>query len=127
LQPNSRPPSILKFAFILILASVFCISTLVLVIDVQCNGDIEAWIPLYPKAETVSVQYDFIRARAWGNSQVIQASPDDVETAKQFYRDTVIKLFDEERGRGLASTHWAVEPDPDTDGSLIILSSSCGI
>ena len=127
MQPNSRPPSILKFAFILILASVSCVGSLIFLGDVQCNSDIETWVPLYPNAETVSIEHDFIRARAWGNSQVIQASPDDVETTKQFYRDNVLKLFDEERGRGLASTHWAVEPNPDTDGSLIILSSSCGM
>ena len=127
MQPNSRPPSIFKFAFILILVSVSCIGSLVFVGDVQCNSDIETWIPLYPDAETVSIQHDFIRARAWGNSQTIQASTDDVETAKQFYRDNVLKLFDEERSRGLATTRWVVEPNPDTGGSLIILSSICGM
>jgi len=112
---------------ILIFASFACIGSIVLVGDFQCSSDIEAWIPFYPNGEVISVEYDFIRMRAWGNTQTIQASSDDVETAKQFYRDHILKLFDEERSRGLASTNWTVEPNPDTDGSLIILTSSCGM
>lgn len=127
MQPNSRPPSILRTIIILGFISFACIGSIVFVGDVQCNNDIETWIPMYPNAETISVEYDFLRARAWGNSQTIQASPDDVETAKKFYRDHALILLDEEQSRGLASTNWTVEPNPDTDGSLITLYSSCGM
>ena len=127
MQPNSRPPSLLKMTFILILASFTCIGSLIFVGDVQCNSDIEAWIPFYPNGDIVSIEYDFIRMRAWGDSKTVQSSPDDVETAKQFYRDLNLKLFDEERSRGLATANWTVEPNPETDGSLIILTSSCGM
>lgn len=127
MQPNSRPPGILKMIFILGLISFACIGSIVFVGDVQCNNDIETWIPMYPNAETISAEYDFLRARAWGNSQTIQTSLDDVETAKQFYRDLALALLDEERSRGLASTNWTVEPNPDTNGSLITLYSSCGM
>jgi len=113
--------------FILGLISFACIGSIVFVGDVQCNNDIETWIPMYPNAETISVKYDFLRARAWGNSRTIQTSLDDVETAKQFYRDHALDLLDEERSRGLASTNWTVEPNPDTNGSLITLYSSCGM
>ena len=127
MQPNSRPPSVLKMLFILLTVAFMCIGSIIFVGDVQCSSDIEAWIPTYPNAKTISAQHNFIRPRAWGNSQIIQTSPDDIETVKQFYRDNVIRLFDEEHPTGLASTNWAVEPNPDTDGSLIILSSSCGM
>lgn len=112
---------------ILVLASVACIGSIVFVGDVQCSNDIETWIPLYPNGDVISVDYDFIRMRAWGNSRTIQASPDEVETTKQFYRDHVLQLFDQETSRGLASTSWTVEPNPETGGSLIILASSCGM
>jgi hypothetical protein len=127
LEPNKRPPGILKYTIILVLASCTCLGSLVFVGDVQCNSDIETWVPLYPNAETVSVEYDFIRARAWGNTQWVQVSSDDPETVKQFYRDNIIKLSDERRGKGLAGTHWIVEPDGETGGSRITLLSTCGM
>jgi predicted membrane protein len=126
LEPNQHPPSLLKFVIILFLVAFIFIGSIVFITDIQCNSDIETWVPLYPNAETVSVEYDFIRARAIGNTRLIQVSPDDVETVKQFYRDNLIELLNARRSRGLASTDWRIEPDEETGGSRIILLSACG-
>lgn len=127
MQPNERPPSILKFGIFIILASLTCVGSIIFVADVQCSSDIELWVPLYPNAETVSVEYDFIRARAWGNTRIIQVSPDDSEIVKQFYRDNIILLLNDRRSRGLADTNSHIEPDEETGGSQITLLSTCGM
>ena len=58
-------------------------------------------MPLYPNGETVDVQYDMFRPRAWGTTTWIMTTTDDVETVKQFYRDT--RLFTlRNKTRGLA-------------------------
>lgn len=127
MEPNKRPPSILRLIIVLALVSVTCVGSIMFVADMQCSSDIAIWLPMYPNAETSSVEFDFIRARAWGNTQFTQVSPDDPETVKQFYRDNIIKLSNERRSRGLAGTDWKIEPDGETGGSQIILLSTCGM
>lgn len=95
--------------------------------DLQCSSDIDTWVPLYPNGETVTVEYDFVRPRALGETVWIQSSTDDIEVIKQFYRDNNIANLDAGRTRGLAATEWRVEPDPETNTNHIILFSSCGI
>ena len=58
-------------------------------------------MPLYPDGETVDVQYDFIRPRAWGTTTWIMTTADDVETVKQFYRDTRLYTL-KNKTRGIA-------------------------
>lgn len=127
MEPNKRPPGILPITIILVAVALGCIGTIVIAADVQCNSDIEAWVPLYPNGETISVEYDFIRPRGMGTTEWIQTSTDDVETIKQFYRDLVIDHLESGKTRGLASTDWRVEPDEETGVHRIILRSACGI
>lgn len=127
MEPNKRPPSTFRLLFILIVASLLCVGSVLVWADFQCSSDIEAWLPLYPNAETVSVENDLFRPRATGTTLWIQESTDDIETIKQFYRDHVLEVLDSKRGRGLASTDWQVEPNSESNTNRIILFSSCGI
>jgi len=78
------------------------IAAIVLIGDLKCAYDVENWwMPLYPNGETVDVQYDLFRPRAWGTTTWIMTTTDDVETVKQFYRDT--RLFTlKNKTRGIA-------------------------
>jgi len=78
------------------------IAAIVLIGDLKCAYDVENWwMPLYPNGETVDVEYDFLRPRAWGTTTWIMTTTDDVETVKQFYRDT--RLFTlKNKARGIA-------------------------
>jgi hypothetical protein len=56
----------------------------------------------------------------------ILSTTDDAETAREFYRQNTLRVLRAEISRGLASTNWAVTPNPDGSGSLITLWSECG-
>lgn len=119
--------STLKWFLLLLVFAFGCIGTVLFAGDQVCHSDIEQWIPVYPGAIVISKEHDFIRLRAMGTSVLTLSSPDDPEIVRQFYRDNTLRLLREQESRGLASTNWSVEPDPDSDGSIIILYSECGI
>lgn len=127
MEVNQKPPGILPLALLLIAIAFACIGSILVAADLQCSSDIEAWAPLYPNGETVSVEYDFVRPRAMGETVWIQESTDDEETVRQFYRDHILQVLDSERTRGLASAGQSIEVDEETGLVRIILISSCGI
>ncbi|MCY3781147.1 MAG: hypothetical protein OXG78_12610 [Chloroflexi bacterium] len=117
----------LKTTLIMVGGAVAFIAAIILIGDLKCAYDVEDWwMPLYPKGETVDVQYDFLRPRAWGTTTWTMITTDDVETVKQFYRDT--RLFTlKNKTRGIAWGDSHVQPLEDGEGSRIILLSVCGI
>ena len=127
MQPNRTRMSTFKWLLLLLAIAFGCIGTVLIAGDQMCHLNIGQWTPIYPGATVISQEHDFIRLRAMGTSTIILSSPDDPETVRQFYRDNTLRLLQEEKSQGLASTHWAVEPNPDGEGSIIILYSECGI
>lgn len=119
--------STLKWLVFLLVIAFGCIGSVLVAGDQMCRASIDRWTPVYPGATVVSQDHDFIRARAMGTSITILRSQDDPETASQYYRDNTLRLLDEGKSRGLAISDWTVEPNPDGDGSVIILYSECGI
>lgn len=117
----------LKTTLILVSVSFAFIAAIIFVADVKCGYDIENWwAPLYPNGETVEVEYDLFRPRALGVSKWIIHSDDDVETAKQFYRDKRLETLQAKKNRGLAWSDSFVIPQEDGDGSVIIITTACG-
>jgi hypothetical protein len=110
----------------LFIASSICLGSIIVGADMICKSNVETWLPYYPNAEVVSIEHDFIRARAMGETWVVLSSPDDPETVRQFYRDNTLALMRAETLRGWAITDWRVEADPDGEGSIIRLYSLCG-
>jgi hypothetical protein len=94
--------------------------------DIACNRTIETWTPVYPNAEVVALDYNFIRPRGMGVTNMTLHSPDDVETVRQWYLDNLTKLSRENAGRGSGTNSWDIDEDPSGQGSLIHLSSRCG-
>jgi hypothetical protein len=113
------------FISLFVLAAI-CLSTMVIAADMICKSNVEQWLPYYPNAEVVSIEHDFLRARAMGETWVTLASPDDAETVRQFYRDHTIAVMREGTLRGWAITDWHVDSNPDGNGSIIRLYSTCG-
>lgn len=123
MRPKS--PSIIKTFAILI---AFAVGTVVLLVgsgDVMCSVDIERRLPLYPDAEVVATEYNFLRPRAIGVTLMRLHTDDDEEAVRQFYRDHTLALLDEGNFNGLASVEYRVQPDDD-DGTNVILYSECG-
>lgn len=124
MQPNTRPPTPLRWFLVMLLLAFGCVATMLFAADRLCSANIEQWTPFYPGAALTDQQHNFLRPRAMGISRVILSSPDDPETVRQFYRDHTLALLRAEQSRGIASTNWRVEPDGT--GSLIVLDSQCG-
>ena len=117
----------LKTTLILVGVSVAFIALIIVAADIKCSYDIENWwAPLYPNGETVRVEYDLFRARALGETIWYMESSDDVETVKQFYRDTRLETLRAGKTRGLAISESDAHPLENGEGSRIILYSSCG-
>lgn len=127
MEANRNQTGCLKSTFILVGTAAAFLALIILIADIKCAYDIENWwSPLYPNGETVQVDYDLFRPRALGVTNWIMESPDDVETVKQFYRDTRIATLQAEKSRGLAWSESYVTPLENGLGSRIVLVSACG-
>ena len=127
MEANRNQTGCLKTTLILVGGALLFIAAIILIADIKCAYDIENWwAPLYPNGETVKVEYDLFRARALGETNWHMESSDDVETVKQFYRDTRIATLRAGKTRGIANVESFVQPLDDGNGSLIILYSTCG-
>lgn len=116
-----------KTFVIMVGTAIAFICVIILLADIKCAYDIENWwAPLYPNGETVEVEYDLFRPRALGLTKWIMESPDDVETVKQFYRDTRLATLNDGKTRGLAWSESFVVPLENGQGSRIVLTSACG-
>ena len=121
-----RPPSILKSLLIMFAFVLVCLVSIVVVADQSCRSSIDEWAPLYPGADVVSMDHNGFRPRALGSTVAILSTTDDAEIAREFYRQNTLRVLRAEISRGLASTNWAVTPNPDGSGGLITLWSECG-
>ena len=112
----------------LILVSIFVGISFVLAVaflDSQCHTQITRWLPLYPDAEIVSLEHDFFRPQAMGRTVMVLRSPDDAITTRRWYADVWETEADRDPNRGLAIVNFQVNADPDGEGSLVVLTSSC--
>lgn len=117
----------IKWGLGLLLAAFACIGPFLIGADITCRINIENWTPYYPDAMVVSVEHDSVRARALGTTTIVLHTTDDAETVRQFFRDHTLAMLRAERSRGIATTEWRVEEQPDGNGSVIYLYSACGI
>lgn len=102
-----------------------CVSVTVVGLDMACYRDVATWLPVYPNAEVVSSNYTMFRPWAMGRTQMILHSEDDFVTVNGWYIDQMRAITDRNTDRGIATTNYRVQRDPDSDGTLISLSSSC--
>ena len=127
MEVNRKSAGCIKTTLILFGSAFIFLAAILLLADIKCSYDIENWwAPLYPNGETVDVQYELFRPRALGVTIWIMTSTDDVETVRQFYRDTRIATLKAEKTKGIASADSAVHPLEDGEGSRIVLHSACG-
>jgi hypothetical protein len=115
----------LVISLILILIGVVACTVATFVgIDAVCRNDVETWLPVYPGAELVEQTYDFVRPHAMGKTTSRYFTPDDPQTVRLWYADTMQEIGKEHTSRGIASTRHFVREAPD-GGSIIQLSSEC--
>jgi hypothetical protein len=118
---------------VILLAIMLCSIVSFLTIDELCHSEIERTLPLYPHAELVSQQNEFLRPRAMGRTYLVLATTDLAADVSQWYRDNRLKLTSHdqnESGRnlspnGLAAVSYRVAQDNVTGQTLIYLVSEC--
>ncbi|MBZ0304177.1 MAG: hypothetical protein K8J31_30860 [Anaerolineae bacterium] len=111
---------------VLFLLLVFgCPGSMAVVGDIACNISINTWLPVYPDAQVISVEHNFIRPRGLGATLMVLRTPDDPETVNTFYRQNIQDLVDRGAPRGMGSTDWSAREDPDEEGTLLALYSRC--
>ncbi len=112
---------------VLILALiVICVTLVTIGLDVACYNDINNWVPMYPNAEVIELEYQgLFRPRAMGATSVVLLSPDPVNVVRHWYYENLQKRIRERTSRGFAETDRWIEENPDGEGTLIYLYSSC--
>src|SRR5690606_27411437 len=113
---------------VLLLLLVFgCPGSIAIVADITCYNNISTWLPLYPGAESVSIDYNFIRPRGLGSTFIVLRTPDNPETVEAFYQQHMEALVSRNTPRGMGTTDFsaAKNPEPEYGGSLIFLYSRC--
>src|SRR5689334_25243651 len=69
----------------LILFLLLGVITLIGGVDTICRQDINTWLPIYPRATEISVQYDFLRPRALGRSYMVYMTQDNLYDVQLWY------------------------------------------
>lgn len=90
-----------------------------------CHANIEQWLPPYPNSTFESETHNFI-SRGWGFTLLILRSTDDPDTARRYYGTLQRDLDSKRVSHGLARTFFEVQPDGNSGGSVIFLTSQCG-
>jgi hypothetical protein len=103
------------------------IAALVFGSDQYCRYEINRRLPVYPGATLTSQEFNGLRVRATGSSQMVYSTPDSVETVKEFYRQLNLERVKEEGPQGIATVNFLVESDPQGEGSVISYATECGI
>jgi hypothetical protein len=111
---------------VLFLLLVFgCPGSFAIGVDFACHASITTWLPVYPDAEVISVDYNFIRPFGLGSTLMVLRSSDDPETITAFYRQNIEDLINKGTPRGMGTTDFFAQPHPEHEGSLITLFSRC--
>jgi hypothetical protein len=122
---NKRSPLI--GCVILPIVAVLLVAALVVGSDQYCRYEINQRLPIYPSATLVSQEFNGLRVRATGASQMVYTTPDDVEKVKAFYRELNLERVQREGPQGIATINFFVEPNPQGEGSVISYATECGI
>lgn len=123
-----RSPPLWRTLVTIVLGGFLFVLLFVLLMDQVCYSDITSRQMMYPDAEIVFEDYDFLRPRGMGYTTLVLQTEDDEETLKQWLRERNLELLRAERYRGLAALTWGVQPVKEgvPEGRLVY-ASSCGV
>lgn len=118
-------PSSIRPLFFLILASVFCMGSVVVVADEMCHRNITRRQPLYPDASIVDQSYNFLRPQGLGITRMTLETEDDPETVREWMRQVTLDLLQNDEFGGIATVNWRLEANDTGTGTRIYLYSEC--
>jgi hypothetical protein len=102
-------------------------------VDTACRLDIDTWMPLYPHATEMTVQYDFLRPRALGRSYIVYQTQDNLYDVQLWYikyrQDMVQGFYTGSQPdiplRGIADVAYYVRSNVKGEGNLIYYLTAC--
>lgn len=124
-QRQKRSP--LVGCLVVALVVILFVVALVFGSDQYCRYEINRRLPIYPGATVLSQEFNGLRVRATGASQVVVSTPDSSEAVKEWYRQLNLERVKREGPQGLASVNYVVEPNAEGEGSVIYYTTECGI
>ncbi|MFW5747997.1 MAG: hypothetical protein ACOCYT_00130 [Chloroflexota bacterium] len=105
------------------IATVVLLSVFTLTLDQMCVNEMKRFMPIYPDAEIISQEYNFLRPYGIGETVMLLYSADDSRTVGGWYgRHIGMELRE---GRNLVRNEWSVVRAEDRQGSQIILYGRC--
>ncbi len=122
---NKRSP--LVGCVVLPVLVVLFVVALVFGSDQYCRYEINRRLPIYPGATLLSQEFNGLRTRATGASQMVFSTPDSEATVREFYRQLNLARVKEEGPQGLATVGFNIQADPQGEGAIISYATECGI
>jgi hypothetical protein len=119
--------SLLVGCLVVAVVVVLFVVALVFGSDQYCRYEINQRLPIYPGATLVSQEFNGLRVRATGASQMVVSTLDSPETVNEWYRQLNLERVRREGPQGLASINYVVEANAEGEGSTIYYSTECGI
>ncbi|GAB1420938.1 hypothetical protein MASR2M15_10660 [Anaerolineales bacterium] len=110
---------------VIFVAVILCSIVTSLTIDYACNSEIERWLPIYPGAELIQNQNDFLRPRAMGYTYQTYQTEDETQVVRDWYRETMRQVGRDSSSRAISSTRYRILENPDGPGTWIKMSSEC--
>jgi len=124
-----RPKSTWRSTFIglaLMFMSVFvCAGVVTLGINTDCNGTISDWITVYPNAQQISQEFNFLQPNAMGITTTVYEVDAPVPIVARWYRAKLGTTSDIRSLIDLASVNWRVDWT-DNKTAQITLRAECG-
>lgn len=110
-------------SIVMITVGVFaCAAATVVGIDAACYEYNSRWVPIYPSATVVEMDFDFIRPQGMGNTYMVYETADERLDVQDWYIQQRARAGS---SQGIGSAGFQVVDHPDGEGSLIRLYSSC--
>jgi hypothetical protein len=116
------------------IAMLVCGSTVYLAVDRVCYAGLTQRVPVYPNADTISLQHNMLFAWGMGTTVGVFESADDPLTVRRWYANNTRAFaqnvatdpnpFVQARVR-LTQARWDVTESQSGDGTQIILFGQC--
>jgi hypothetical protein len=103
---------------------ILCSVTLVVGVDAACVASVNEWVPIYPGAEEVDVQYNMFRPKGMGLTRVTYVTDDPYIEVIRYYQDFQTSVDPLTRNT-LATSGYRVNRLDDREGAQITISSEC--
>lgn len=118
----------LFFAVAMPIALFACVLSIYGTVTFHCVTEADRWLLVYPGAEEVDLDYTWLHAYGIGSTVRVLHTPDPTPQVRVWYVEEITRLDEirsDQRNDGIATVRWNVFEDPDSDGTLIVLSCNC--